>query len=305
MTHIHSYPSIHVFGHKLLQNLFNSNILIEEKIDGSQLSFMHDGTNYNARSKGKDIDIDNPDNMFKLGIDNILTLDLHVNWIYRGEYLRVAKHNVLKYDRVPAKNIILFDIERDNQDFLSYKEMKEEAERIGLEVVPLLSSGDLSDMTREEIYDFLISLHNNKSILGDVLIEGVVIKNYNVFGADDKVTMGKLVSDRFKETHKVEWKIGKDIIRVIIDSLKTDARYEKAIQHLRDSGELSESVKDIGPLIKEIQNDILNENREEIMERLFKHSWDGIRRGVVAGFPEWYKKRLMVGDGDESNGTAE
>jgi hypothetical protein len=136
----------------------------------------------------------------------------------------------------------------------------------------------------------------NESVLGGVKIEGMVIKNYYRFGRDKKVLMGKYVSEAFKEVHGKEWKKNNpnsgDVVTKLINTYRTDARWNKAIQHMRDSGELTNSPKDIGELLKEINVDILKEEEENIKKELFKFAWPKISRGVIAGFPEYYKNKL-------------
>lgn len=72
----------------------------------------------------------------------------------------------------------------------------------------------------------------------------------------------------------------------------TEARWRKAVQHLREKGELDDSPKDIGALIKEIPLDILGDSKENIKEQLFSFFWPKIKMGVTKGFPEWYKNQL-------------
>ena len=124
----------------------------------------------------------------------------------------------------------------------------------------------------------------------------MVIKAYTQFGQDKKVLMGKWVSEAFKEVHGKEWGAANptksDLLTKIIGELKTNARSEKAIQPLRDDGKLEESPRDIGNLLKEIQNDVKKEVGDEIKDRLFAYYWPQIARGVVGGFPEYYKDRL-------------
>jgi hypothetical protein len=67
----------------------------------------------------------------------------------------------------------------------------------------------------------------------------------------------------------------------------------KAVQHLRDVGTLEQSPRDIGNLIKEIQEDTKKECEEEIKKILFDHFWKNISRGITAGAPEWYKEELL------------
>jgi hypothetical protein len=48
-----------------------------------------------------------------------------------------------------------------------------------------------------------------KSALGGVEIEGVVVKNHRQFGADDKPLMAKVVRDGFKELNSGEWRLSR------------------------------------------------------------------------------------------------
>jgi hypothetical protein len=165
-----------------------------------------------------------------------------------------------------------------------------EAERIGLECVPLLYYGEVTDF--EMFKGFL----ERKSILGGQFVEGVVVKNYAVFTKEKKVAMGKYVREEYKEVHQGEWKknnpSGKDYVALLTEKYTTPARWMKAIQHLKDQGLIEGSPKDIGLLMKEVNKDILKECEDEIKNQLFTHFWQSISRGVVRGLPEWYKEQL-------------
>ena len=234
-TSWHTYPKIYALGHRAVNELFFEDVTIEEKVDGSQFSFGLFEDGIKARSKGKEIVIDAPEKMFSRAIDVIQTLDLRKGWTYRGEYLQKPKHNALCYDRIPENHIIVFDINNGHESYLSYEEKAIEAQRIGLEVVPLIKHGkvDNAELIRE--------LLGRESHLGGPSMEGVVVKNYQRFGFDKKVLMGKFVSEAFKEVHRKEWKgsnpKSKDIIQQIGDAHKTEARWLKAIQHLKEKGE--------------------------------------------------------------------
>jgi hypothetical protein len=73
---------------------------------------------------------------------------------------------------------------------------------------------------------------------------------------------------------------------------KTPARWDKAVQHLRDAGTLEGSLRDIGYLIKEVGNDIFKECEDEILEDLKEWVMPHMRRLVIRGLPEWYKEKL-------------
>ena len=141
----------------------------------------------------------------------------------------------------------------------------------------------------------LLELLNTESCLGGHKIEGVVVKNYKCT-ADGKYMVGKFVSEAFKERHEKEWgerNPGRqDIIEDIIQSLKTEPRRLKAVQHLAEKGELQNVPQDIGKLFKEMQNDIDGEESDYIKERLYRHFKQQIQRGVCSGLAEWYKERL-------------
>lgn len=289
-----SYPKIWNMGHRMIKDLFLDSVIIEEKVDGSQFSFGIFNGEIKVRSKGADIYMDAPPTMFKAACETVAFLApmLHEGWTYRAEYLSRPKHNVLAYDRVPNANLIIFDIAVGSEDYLSRHDKEQEAARLKLEVVPVLFAGKLVG------FEQFMHLLNTTSILGGQKIEGVVIKNYGRFGIDGKPLMAKHVSEDFKEVHKGEWKsanpTNKDILVALTAALRTPARFAKAVQHLTEAGVLTDSPKDIGPLIKELQTDIEGEMKQEVMEKLYAWAWPHIRRGIVSGFPEWYKQQLLA-----------
>lgn len=290
----HSYPSIFNLGHKAVADLFSVPVRIEEKIDGSQFSFglFEDGMRY--RSKGAMV-YEESAGMFKMAVESAKARKdmLKLGYTYRGEYVMKPKHNTLAYGRIPKDGIIIFDINDGHESYLTSLALRDECDRIGLEHVPALGFGLFSSA------DEIKRLLDVDSILGGTKIEGVVIKpsQYELFGQDKKVLMGKYVSEMFKEIHGKEWKAanpGKlDIIDSLVARLKTDARWEKAVQHLREKGVLQNAPQDIGALIAEVQADIEKECAEEIRDALYKWGAARVKRGASSGVAEWYKERLL------------
>lgn len=293
---LHSYPEVYQLGHKLVSNVLNGHVLVEEKVDGSQISFgLDEHLKLRIRSKNKEIDIDNPDGMFKKAVEYVYAnrLWLKPGLTYRGEYLQKPKHNTLAYSRVPINYIILFDICDGLESYLPYSDVKAEAEQLGLEVVPLFAEGVFTEADILERKDEWLS---RESILGGTKVEGVVIKNYNVFTAEKKVAMAKIVRQEFKEQNSSNWKdehpTSQDIVKRLIETYRTEARWRKAVQHLRDAGELQGEMKDIPLLMKEVSADVLKECKDEIVERLFAYAWPKIMKGITRGLPEWYKTQI-------------
>lgn len=299
---ISGYSDVFNLGHKALEHLFTydeaEQLVMEEKIDGSQFSFGLIDGELQAKSHHQALDVYNTadSNMFRKALDTVIELKdyLTPNYIYRAEYLSKPRHNGLAYDRVPNKNLIIYDIDKGNQNYLSYDQKKREAERLGLEVVERFFVVLHKGIEAQELLSFI---SNKVSALGGQKIEGIVIKNYSQYAPDKKVLMGKYVSEEFKEVQRKNWKLdnptNKDIITQIGEELKTEARWNKAIIHLREQGLLKDSPEDIGLLMKEVNADILKEEKENIQKRLLQYAWKKISGAVVRGLPEWYKNKLL------------
>lgn len=298
MSQVPSYNEIFHVSHKAISEIWDEPVEIQEKCDGSQISFMVDEDGeLLIRSKGQQLYEDNPGSkMFFEGIQSIKERKplLVPGYIYRGEYLRVAKHNTIRYSRIPTDHIIIFDIQIAMGEFASPDQRKELAASLGYEVVPTFYNGvwghDLVDLK-----EFL----ELDSVLGGSKIEGVVVKCYTKFYGG-KPMMGKLVSDAFKEKNDKEWKKSnpgkKDKVEELIDMYRTEARWRKAIQHLRDSGSLDNSPRDIGPLLKEVATDVKKEEEDAIKDLLFQWAWPQISRGITRGLPDFYKDYLLEGE---------
>lgn len=290
---VHSYSKIYAVGHPAVAELLTGDVIVEEKIDGSQFSMTRDASGeLHIRSRGVVMTTDAPEKMFTEAAEVAKSLDLTPGWTYRCEYLKSPRHNTLQYSRIPAKHLIVFDIERGLYDFLRPDQKHVEAARLGLEVVPVLRPAGKITM------DSMMELLETQSVLGGEKIEGVVLKpvRYDLYGTDKKVLMAKFVSERFKERHGKQWSKSNpnksDVIQLLTAKYGSEAVWVKAVHRLRDEGKLESSPRDIASLIKDVQADVTEEWEAEIKEWLFKWAMPQIQRGVVRGLPEWYKERI-------------
>jgi hypothetical protein len=292
-TSWHSYPKLFAIGHRALAELLLDDVIVEEKVDGSQFSFGLFNGQLRVRSKGVEMQVGAPEKMFTKAVQAVLAVEHRLvdGWTYRAEYLQSPKHNALAYGRIPANHLAIFDINTAEETYLGPEAKAAEAERLGFEVVPLVFKGRVTSA------DQFRAMLDRVSFLGGQKIEGIVVKNYQRFGPDKKALMGKYVSEHFKEIHQGEWKAANpstgDVLDRIVRALTTPARWDKAIQHLRERGALTDSPKDIGPLIKEVQADVDTEMNAEIKAKLFDYAWPYISRGVIKGLPEYYKQKLL------------
>ena len=85
-----SYPKIYNLGHAAVTGITDGDVYVEEKIDGSQISFGVDEDGVlHIRSRGAIIHVEAPPKMFAAGVAEILEIadKLRPSWTYRGEYL--------------------------------------------------------------------------------------------------------------------------------------------------------------------------------------------------------------------------
>lgn len=295
-----SYQKVLTLGHRYIDSILIGRNHAEEKIDGSQFNFWIENSELVCKSRSADICNEMPPNLFVDAVNYLLTIKdkLIPNYYYHGEVLASKRHNVLSYNRIPKHNIIIFDIEDEYGNPFEYDEKAKLASDLDLETVRKL--GD-NISTKDEI----VNLLNNTSALGGVLIEGVVIKNYDRLTPSGNYMVGKLVSEKFKEVHRKKYKSidNRSIVQKLIEELKTKARWDKSILHLKERGLLENTPKDIGILIKEIIKDVEEEELEYIRNKLYNYYIKDIRKSIISGFPEYYKYKILdnIKEKDENN----
>ncbi len=295
MSRLRGYSSPFNLGHKALKGFWHGNVYVTEKIDGSQFSFGLVEGELICRSRRQQVDLDDP-GMFKLAVATARDLMdqgmLVEGATYRGEFLSKPKHNTMAYDRVPRGNIILFDIDKGDQDYITPKIVAVNAASMDLEAVPRLATYYANKPELKEV----TALLETESVLGGGKIEGVVLKNYELFGPDAKALMAKVVSETFREKHTKSWKVRNpskgEFVDMLTKGFATEARWMKAVQHLRELGEIQGIPQDIPQVMREIVRDVEGELQDEIRDQLYDHFWPLIRRGLTRGSAEWYKRLL-------------
>lgn len=300
------FPKILHIGDKQIETLFNGPVEVTEKVDGSQLGFGKVNGRLFVRSKGRELDLDNPDGMFINAVEYIKSIEERIpdNFTFYGEYLQKPKHNTLAYDKIPTNGISLFGVYNyGTKEFYPYSTIEEWAGKLQVDAVPVLKTGLCSP---EEVLELV---KDRTSYLGGQKIEGVVVKAYKpwLFLGQIPLTVmsGKYVTEDFKEVHHKSWKAehtGKGKLEVAVSQYKTEARWNKAVQHLRDAGNLTGTPKDIGGLIKEVKNDVTEEEKENIKNALWNIYGEQFTRAATEGLPQWFKEKLVKGEINETIG---
>ena len=292
---MNSFPKIFALGTKYVKEIFDEEVEITEKIDGSQFVFGKIEGELKMRSKSAKLFLEKHDKMFSEAVEYVSTLDLPEGMVFYCEYLKKPKHNSLAYDKIPKNHLCLFAACDEELNFASYEELEKLADLMKIDVVPCIFEGFTKATKIEALLD-------RDSYLGGQKIEGVVVKNRKSWlfgGVPMPIMSGKYVSEAFKEVHNKTWKTGKDKWEIFKESYQTEARWEKAVQHLKEKGELVDEPKDIGKLCKEVHDDIVEEEEEIIRDFLWNLRKGELLRRSVSGLPEWYKKKLLLKDENE------
>lgn len=300
MKHIPSYGKILTLGALYTENALIGDVSIQEKVDGSQFRFgWNEDGEIICSSKAVSIDLENPPQLFREGVeyikDKLAQIQATNKIPYRdiyfyAEYLQKPKHNTLAYDRIPKNHIVLFDV-FDEGNWLTQAEVSVWSGILEVDLIPTLHRGFASI---ETITDLL----QTQSYLGGQILEGVVIKNYGQtieYAGKLQVLFTKFVREEFKELHRKneDYMPRTNKLDALMQSYRSESRWLKAIQHLRDRGELEQSPRDIGKLIQEVPIDIIEECGEEFKDRLFKLMMKEFTGAVTRGLPEFYKEYLL------------
>jgi len=295
MKEVPSYGRVFALGSVGTERALMGEVVVQEKVDGSMMCFgiNEDGETV-MRSHHQPIHAENCPNQFKAAMDHVLSLDL--SWVVPGTYfycevLNTKKHNTICYDRYPTNHLVLFDVATPAGWIEDREKLSTCANNLHVDVIPELYCGEVS-------VDALRNLLQFPSYLGGSTVEGVVVKNYHeniALGGRMQPLFVKLVNESFKERNKVEFhaKTTRGTIDSYVESFQSEARWMKAVQHLRDQGLLVGEPKDIGILVREIDRDIKEEETENIKAELYKLVISEVLRKAKNGFPEWYKAKLI------------
>jgi hypothetical protein len=295
---IKRWSKIFTLGDRHTQNIFKGPVQITEKIDGSQINFGRTKNGLEVLSKGAVVDLADPDSNFKPAVSHLLRIAglLPLGYTFHGETLSKPKHNTMSYDRVPKGHIALYGVTTDEDKQVSdHETLKVWADNLLIDVVNCFFEGTVDT---NNIGNSMAEWLETVSQLGKERIEGVVIKNYAqefiIGGVVFPLTQAKYVSERFKERHKIDWKTtNKGPVERLGELVATEGRWHKAVQKLKDGGEWTGTPADIGPAIKSLQIDLIEEDKDYIKEEMWKLFYKEISRAAVKGFPEWYKGKLI------------
>jgi hypothetical protein len=301
------YQKIRPLGHRTLKQLWDGEVEITEKVDGSQYRWWRELTPgmsqrkiFHHGTKRTELHLVDGGVKDKLFNPVVRHMEEHghkvppsIDCIF-GETLAKPKHNTLKYNQVPKGHLAIWGAyDGSNDHWLTHAQLRHLAFDLMVDVVPLCGWSSEGQWGLDEIDKAL----EKESFLGGAKIEGLVFKNYghDLLIGDEYIPFlaGKYVSEKFKEQHIKNWSPKSNQLDDYLGSWATEPFWMKAIQHLRDDGKLEYTPRDIGALMKELHRDLEEEAGDDIKDWLYNHFIKQIKRRSAHGFPEFYKRWLV------------
>ena len=297
------YPKVLSLGQPLIADIFGHPVEISEKVDGSQCRIQL--TDDFVKCGSKNVNCAD-EKMFRLAHEQAERIWNEQIWWTFGdeitlftEFLNKEKHNVLIYGRVPQNNLYLFGAMADGKH-LQTDELIELAKELQIEPPCIFASQKIVE-SQSDIEEYL----EIQSVLGNVKVEGVVIKQYHetypaLLASTQAFTgypmAGKLVRDDFKERLNKEWSAKKQRetpLAKVATEFFTDARFRKAIQHLEDEGKITYEMNNLKYIIPEFYTDLVDEERDEIVKLAMSDFWRQLKRKSDNFAVQEWKKFLV------------
>lgn len=296
----YKYPSIERLDKAVHLFTPDTDIIVQEKLDGSNFGFYYKDGDIVFQSRSRCLGPE-PEKMFKPAIDSVMLgldmafdrLECYKDYIFYGEALGNGK---IKYDT--PTNFVLYDVyNREHESWLTDEEVTNLALRLSFATVPVLYAGKWQGI------DHIKSLLG-QSAYGNVPAEGVVVKAFYLQGQyTDKETgeigtytipyyMGKIVTAEYQELNATKTALDKvnDPLTEIAKQFVTPARIDKAVARLIEQGKTEYKPHDI---VAEINKDIKKEESDTIKEQLFKAFWSPIGKQVARQVLDLYQPEVV------------
>lgn len=277
------YGKVHRLGSKEHAGFDeDAEIIVQEKMDGSQFSFWVEDGQLVCCSRTSRLDINEPGAMFAKAVATARLAHrnglLEGGEVFYGEAFQRRRHNVLEYGVEPLGGLVLFEVSR------STKTIEEHAKEMGCTPVKELYRGPL--LPKDELRAMATGI---SPTLGGRR-EGVVVKQLA-----PTYSRCKIVSPEFAEVKVVKSTKSDNPVADIGRAFAQPARYQKALQRLTEQGRITGTERDIGALIGEVRRDMFEEEKDAIAGALFALFSKDVGRAAVANVADWYKGVLDAG----------
>jgi hypothetical protein len=283
----------------------NAHWYIQEKMDGSQLSFCFDATSDCLRFFNRGKEKNAPYQKIFLRTITALTKRLknvEVDLVFHGEAIGSLKHNVSIYKRVPRYGFVLFGVQR-NGEYLDCGELRKVAIKYDLELAQIIYENDGDETVNPcDKISTLMDTRIESQLGGDA--EGLVLKHHRFTNPKGKMVTCKVkyVYSEFKEVHRKKQQtkvvLTPDIFLCDLGSwFNQDAWMSKAVFRLRDNDKIDPQCEDLQQrkrdgvrVEREMIRDITEECEDMLREELWQYFGPLVIKRVVNGASEKYFK---------------
>lgn len=287
MSEMKKYMSVVRLGHKTTENVLQPGdpIIIQEKLDGANGSFKLEEDEIVAFSRNERLTEQNNLQGFYEWTQTLDANQLRSDVVYFGEWL--TKHKINYGDL--TKQFFLFDLYNiEKEKYIHFTEVKKEAERLGLNLIPVFYEGEYQSL--EHLESFI-----GQTALGVKKGEGIVVKNVDYQDVYGKQLFVKLVIDAFKEVQRIKKPKDPNFQSAEIEAVQsvlTTARVEKWIYKLIDEGSLQAdvSIQDMGLILKQLSSRIVEDILQEEGEQMASFDLKEIRKVIGKQLPALVKE---------------
>lgn len=281
----------------------NGYVVIREKIDGSNFTVFNDGDKLHFYNKNKEILIDKQnESVWAFTIEALKNRSdlFRLGFTYHCEALRKTRSSHLKYRRIPRYHIICYEIVLPTGLNATPEEMDEILLNTGIEQAPVLwkHNNKLLDEHINQISDLVSKIDSMESCLGNNA-EGVVLNVLNRRNNKGKISTFRL---KFVATHMKERKNlyfvqpvfdsfdDNQTIIAIGDMFNVIPRFNKGIQRLEDQG----VPFSLPGLTADLDKDLEEERKQEIMEMLWSRCWPTIKKAARSSLVNYLKEQNLI-----------
>lgn len=259
------------YGHNMTFGVLNpgDQIVIQEKIDGANASFLRDGQTIRSFSRNHELTGEGGLDGFKVWTQTLDVNKLLDGVIYFGEWTSSHKVKYPGYE----KQFFLYDIYNTfTNEYVHWSMVHDESNRLNLNLVPVFYIGEY--ISFEHLQSFVGKTFLNGKLGDHVTGEGIVVKNVNYKARNGNQIFVKLVVDKFIEVQKQ--KPPRDPNRPLtieaewVNMCLTEARVEKMLYKLVDEEILNKvfGIEDMGTILKNLSTRIINDMLKEESDTL-------------------------------------
>lgn len=259
----YKYPHIVHVGDEETEGLFLDEVVVTEKLDGANSSFVVESGRLVFRTRNRVLPKEEHNSSAWVKATKYIfsKFDEHPelvspDLVYYAETM--VKHT-LNYNWENIPPLVGFDVlDKSTGLFFGYKQAQKEFEKQNIPFVPILFSKSGPHVKVEELEELVKTLQSQYGGMA----EGIVVKNYSRLNRYGRPLFGKIVRDDFKERNRLAFAGVKELRneeKNIVNEFCTPARVTKCIHKLTLEQGKPLSMKLMPDLFKMVADDILSE----------------------------------------------